>query len=100
MGQLKVQSGTHEGNCHSEDWKLLEGEGARENTYKVTFESAFTELPAVQVAPIGMEVFNTDNTRYSINVDEVTKSDFTLRFKTWGKTKIWYIKINWMAVGQ
>ena len=100
MGDMKIQSGIFEGNCHSDDWNLLEGEGARINDYEVKFDTPFDEAPTVHVAPIGLDIFNNDNTRFAISVEGVDKEGFKLRYKTWVKTRIWYIKINWLAIGK
>jgi len=97
---MKIASGEFEGNCHSDDWNLLEGEGARMNEYDVPFGCEFEEPPVVHVAPIGMDIFNNDNARFSITVVSVDKDKFRLRYKTWVKTKIWYLRINWLAIGK
>ena len=100
MSELTIDSGEFEANYKSDDWNLFDGQGGRENSYEIPFNVTFAEPPKMHVAPIGFDVLNDDNTRFSITVTDIQKDKFTVKYKTWCATRIHYIKINWLAYGQ
>jgi hypothetical protein len=100
MNNIKIIQGIHEGNKHGVEWKLFEGSGSRATEYTVPFNFTFKEPPAVQFSIIGMDVMKEGNTRFNIEILEIKKDSFKIRYKTWNDTQIWFIKISWMAIGQ
>ena len=100
MSNVKILQGIHEGNWHGAEWKLYESTGPRLTEYTVPFGYTFKEPPAVHVGIMGMEILKEGNHRYNVQVQEVNKDGFRIMYKTWGDTKVCFIKAAWLAIGQ
>lgn len=76
------------------------GQGERSVYAEIEFPEPFATEPAVH-AGIGMwDVNHNHNIRTDISVTEVTAKGFTVKFSTWGDTRIASVRMDWMAIGE
>lgn len=84
-------------------------------TKRIKFPSSYKQPPFVQLsverldsgAFIEQSSFSHDNrpilhtvTRYDVSAQDVSGSEFTLRFSTWGGNAIYGFRISWIAFGE
>jgi len=87
------------------DWTLsqLEKEDAdlpRTFSYRVQFDTPFSNIPVVQVGLSGFDIDNRDSARISVLTDAITAETFNIVIKTWRNTRIYSAEISWIALGQ
>ncbi|MFM7446404.1 MAG: H-type lectin domain-containing protein [Tabrizicola sp.] len=75
------------------------GNGNRESRFHVTFKTAFTDVPAVQVSISMWDMDHQANSRADITAENITPKGFHIVFKTWGDTKVARVRADWMAIG-
>ncbi|MCC7321498.1 MAG: H-type lectin domain-containing protein [Rubellimicrobium sp.] len=75
------------------------GDGPREVRRAVRFAEPFLRPPAVQVTLTMWDIASGANDRVDVAADEVGCDGFTLRFRTWGDTRIARIRVGWQAIG-
>ena len=107
LGQT-LKMGNFESSVNSEGWTLSSGKGERIHRYIVNFDKAFTATPQVAVMLTGFDASNDDNeggaknatTRVQLFVEQVTKSGFVIKMKTWGDSKLNAVWGSWIANGK
>ncbi|RVV96963.1 hypothetical protein EKE94_16655 [Mesobaculum littorinae] len=81
------------------DGEMWTGAGPREILQDVRFDTPFRDPPVVHVA---VSMWDTDagsNQRGDVTAVDVTAEGYTLRFGTWGDTRIARLRILWTAIG-
>lgn len=73
--------------------------GDRSVEVKFRFKTPFRGAPAVTAHIIGMDSACDSNQRYWLNVRNVGSTGFSLKFNTWGDTKIARVGVSWQAIG-
>lgn len=62
----------------------------------VTFPTAFTDTPVVQASLSRVDV--DGNVKVQVYTESVSKTDFVLKFHTWGNGTVWNLSATWVAV--
>ncbi len=80
--------------------EMWTGEGPRERRVRVKFSEPFRTPPAVMVA---LSLWDTDasvNQRIDLKAERIGRKGFTIRFTTWGDSRIARVHAAWMAIGE
>lgn len=84
---------------YADDGPMWSGNGPRDCAQAVTFAEPFLAPPLVHVA---ISMWDTDggtNQRADLRAEKVTRTGFTLVFRTWGDSRVARIRADWMAIG-
>ena len=98
---IKIQSGEY----FEEFWKVKDhylnncNVGYRPVIKYISFKEQYKTPPQVLVSITGLECDNKSNSRVYISAKDITISGFNLEIATYGKSKIYYIRVNWMSFG-
>ncbi len=84
----------------AEGGEMWTGNGARERKVAVKFSEPFLSPPTVHTGFALWDISNAAGTRVDLATESITKLGFTIRFTTWGDTKIARMRVNWMAIGE
>ena len=103
-----LKKGDFEASVNSEGWNLSAGKGERIHRYVVSFDKAYANTPTVAVMLTGFDASNDDveggaknaSTRVQLFVEQVTKSGFVIKMKTWGESKLNAVWGTWIASGK
>jgi hypothetical protein len=91
-------SGTQAFDGNDPEWTLDEGSGERSFVRRVTFQTAFSNIPLVTPNLTGLDI-SGGSTRFYIGVENLDSTGFDLTVKTWAETKVWAAVVNWLAIG-
>jgi H-type lectin domain len=84
-------------------WTLLdtseEPERSRICRRRVNFERGFLSPPVVQIGITGFDIDHRDNARLDVEIVGVDGDGFSVELRTWWNTRLWSVKLNWIAVG-
>jgi hypothetical protein len=83
-----------------DDGEMWTGTGPREVTKLIPFSEPFAAAPTVHVSPAMWDIEHRTNSRFDLTSEEVTAEGFTVRFRTWGDTRVGRIRVAWLAIGQ
>ncbi|MDP2302634.1 MAG: H-type lectin domain-containing protein [Ignavibacteria bacterium] len=72
--------------------------GERIFTYDVKFKKKLEVVPEIIFAVSSVDASNEDNLRYRIESSLITNEGFLLKIKIWGKSKLYSIAGNWLAL--
>ena len=101
IGQLQVVTGEGALFDHVDEGLPMWSEsGDRSVEVKVRFKTPFLGAPGVIAHIIGMDSACDSNQRYWLNVKNVGSHGFSLKFNTWGDTRIARVGVSWQAIGQ
>lgn len=99
--KIGVDSGmTHLFTDFNDDGEMWTGQGKRACKVDVTFSEAFVKPPTVQIGFSMWDIANGANTRVDLVAEDISTTGFTIKFQTWGDTKIARLRANWMAIGE
>ncbi len=76
------------------------GTGPREARRRVTFDTPFRAVPAIQTVLGMFDMDAATNQRADLTHDSVTTEGFDLIFRTWGDTRVARIRADWTAIGE
>lgn len=99
----KIQSGkldTRERNPQKNTLSTVQGEKKRTAIYKeeISFEPSFETIPEVRVSLSLIDADTPDqNLRIDAFPDNIEKDGFTLKIKTWNRSKIFDCRAEWVA---
>ena len=82
-----------------ENLKLQKGEGERSITESITFNKAFKQVPVVKVSLSGIDTGDDRPTRIDVRAENVTTEGCDIVMGTWGNSHIYFLKVNWTAIG-
>jgi len=77
---------------------LSSGKGDRSFKKDITFKPSFSERPKVYTAIAALNSACDEMTRVDVKVDNKSSSGCTIFVKTWDNSKIYHIKISWIAI--
>lgn len=80
--------------------EMWSGQGPRERRVQVKFANAFVAPPLVHLS---LNMFDADcqhNQRFDLVSEDITTTDFTIIFRTWGDSKIARARASWLAIGE
>lgn len=99
---IKITTGKHMGSKNHPQWRLLQGSGARSTDYFIPYGNgvAYIKKPFIQVAIIAFDILKGTNHRIVVDVVDLRKDGFIVRYRTWADTKIWSAGISWMVIGK
>ena len=84
-------------------WTLLERaddpQSARTFRTRVSFERGFGATPVVHVGITGFDMDNGDNARLEVNVTSVDVDGFGVELSTWWNSRLWSVRLSWLAIG-
>lgn len=80
--------------------EMWAGNGERARKVVVAFSEPFVKPPTVQIGFSMWDIANGANTRVDLVAEGITETEFTIKFQTWGDTKIARLRANWMAIGE
>lgn len=84
-------------------WTLLERavdpESHRTFTTRVAFDRGFASTPVVHVGITGFDMDHSDNARLEVNIVSVDPEGFGVELRTWWNSRLWSVKLNWLAIG-
>ena len=101
IGQMQIVTGEGALFDHVDEGLPMWSEsGDRCVEVKVRFKTPFRGAPEVTAHIIGMDSACDSNQRYWLNVRNVGSNSFSLKFNTWGDTKIARVGVSWQAIGQ
>ncbi|MEE9452932.1 MAG: H-type lectin domain-containing protein [Paracoccaceae bacterium] len=84
----------------AEGGEMWTGSDARECKVAVEFSEPFLSPPTVHAGFALWDISNEAGTRVDLATETITEHGFTIRFTTWGDTKIARMRVNWMAIGE
>lgn len=76
------------------------GHGPREAHRSVTFATPFLAPPHVLLGVSLWDADCTTNLRADLQAVDVTAEGFTIRFRTWGDTRLARLRADWTAMGE
>lgn len=82
------------------DGVMWAGDGPREMRKKIRFHETFRAAPVVHVSLSMWDMDQRTNPRADIRAEKVTKSGFSILFKTWGDTRVARVRADWLAIGE
>ena len=74
------------------------GNGARTDTYTITFATPLCYTPVVTVGLVGLDQDATVNLRINLDVQNVSSTGFQVVATTWADTHIYGLYFNWLAI--
>jgi len=84
-------------------WTLLDRcgdpESGRTFTTRIPFDRGFGSIPVVHVGISGFDMDNGDNARLEVNVTSVDPEGFGVELRTWWNSRLWSVRLNWLAIG-
>jgi hypothetical protein len=84
-------------------WTLLEHghepERARTFRTRVSFERGFGSPPIVHVGITGFDMDHRDNARLEVSVTSVDVEGFGVELSTWWNSRLWAVRLSWLAIG-
>ncbi|XP_059154682.1 uncharacterized protein LOC131940121 [Physella acuta] len=94
---MRIETGYHYcGNSNEYQWMKS---GRRRSTSRLNFRSGFDSPPTVFISVIHADTTSAwGQTRYYIQVDEVTTKGFILLCETWESSAIYNMGIYWIAL--
>ncbi len=100
---VKMLASTLETGQLAGDWTLAGNgpgeDGLRRYEQSVVFEAPFSRLPVVQVGLIGFDIDNCGSARLGVRVADITPNGFTVVLETWRDTRVYGVKVSWLALG-
>lgn len=71
-------------------------------TVSESFSKEFNTKPEVFFTPLAVDIShgNHGSIRYAFENLEVNEKEFTVDVVTWDNSKIWNLKIKWLAIGK
>lgn len=81
------------------DGTMWTGDGQREARTHVSFSESFVDAPMVRVWLTMFDVSNGTNVRMDVQAEDVTKTGFSIVFRTWADTRIARVRVGWQAIG-
>ena len=94
----RVKSGSVGGSIESPGWRLYDGNGLRENRFRVDFNPDLTDRPEVIVALSGVDLIHGNNHRLTVHAENISKEGFEVVFRTWADTRVYSATASWLAV--
>ncbi|KAK6347976.1 hypothetical protein TWF718_005796 [Orbilia javanica] len=79
---------------------MSEYEPPTEVITRITFSKRYTSVPMVMASIFFMDVDKESNFRLNVEVQSVDVEGFQLRLSTWDDTKIYSVKVQWVAFGK
>ena len=102
--QIKIQSGTHHEEFWKQDnqynWINTTDKGFRNVKIYINFKESYKKPPHVLVSLAGLDCEYSKNTRVYVSALDISICGFNLEMATFGDSKIYYVKANWVAYGQ
>ena len=83
----------------SEDPTLDGASGPRHYLKQITFGGRYKKKPTVVTSVAGWDIYNSANSRVSVEVEGVDEYGCTIHLHTWADTKIWSLTVAWVAYG-
>jgi len=81
------------------DGPMWTGDGPRSHVTDLRFSEPFRTSPSVHVSFAMWDMDGAPNQRAELAAEDVTAEGFTIRFSTWGDSRVARIAVNWMAIG-
>ncbi len=78
---------------------LNKGEGERLITEKITFNKVFKKAPVVKASLSGIDPGDQFPARIDVRAENVTTEGCDIVMGTWGNSTIYFLKVNWTAIG-
>lgn len=91
-----VDTGTVNHSTNELEWNLFSGTGIRSNSYHISFNKNFSTPPTVS---LGMNIIDSDSSKFTIAANNITTTGFDLSFSTWNAWKVASLGASWFAVG-
>ena len=102
--KIKIQSGYHQEEFWKEDnqyhWINTSNQGFRTVKIYITFKEQYKNPPHVLVSLSGLDCENKTNARVYLTALDISPCGFNLEIATYGDSKIYYVKANWVAYGE
>ena len=83
-----------------DDGEMWTGSGERERLIPVSFSQAFAVPPSVQCSMSLLDLATGPSIRADVTPNDITETGFTIRFRTWGDSRVARIRVAWMAIGE
>lgn len=87
----------------TEGWTLAEPvtdpDTARSFVVQVTFDTAFSSPPVVQLGLSGFDLDQRESGRLSLKAGSITRFGFQAVVSTWSTTRVHAVEFNWLAIG-
>lgn len=100
-GDLQSISATGELFNHFDgNQKMWSEEGDRSLVRRFVFRDPFILRPVICFGIIGIDSDQGRNLRYSAFSEDITPDAFSIKFATWGDTRIARVSVSWQATGQ
>jgi hypothetical protein len=81
-----------------EEIDIMDGEGDRSITEQITFKEKLDSVPTVFTSLSGLNSVAKHNTGIELIVENVTSTGCDIIMKTWGSSKIPFVKVSWIAL--
>ena len=65
----------------------------------ISFKEKYKTTPQVLVSLTGVDCDNKFNTRIYISAKDINICGFNLEIATYGDSKVYYAKVNWISFG-
>ncbi|MCH2167738.1 MAG: H-type lectin domain-containing protein [Oceanicola sp.] len=75
-------------------------EGARMVRQEVTFAETYRKAPQVMVSLSMFDMDSATNKRADLQAESISRTGFTIAFKTWGDTRVARARVDWMSIGE
>lgn len=82
-----------------DDGPMWTGTGPREARREIVFDTAFRDIPVVQIGLTMWDIADQGNQRVDVWAEDVTAERFTIVFATWGDTRVARVRVGWLAIG-
>jgi hypothetical protein len=63
----------------------------------VQFPKSFDKTPSVSVSLAGLDIDNKFNARVLTSAENITTTGFVMSYHSWADTKIYRVKLSWVA---
>ncbi|BFZ17728.1 hypothetical protein BsWGS_20767 [Bradybaena similaris] len=73
-------------------------EAGKRSSRNVQFPTEFSETPLLVLSVTYLDCDHRYNLRFQAQVENVTRSGFSAMCYTWADTRIWEMKISWLAI--
>lgn len=79
------------------DWNLLGTSGVRTWATNITFPSAFSTTPSVQVMMAGFNILDSYPHKFNLGVANVSTTGFQLQINTWDDAQVAGVTVVWIG---
>jgi hypothetical protein len=98
---MSFLAGTEKLGFRHEGWVLDQApaDGDRFFRARVVFSRPFRNAPLVHLGVSGFDISNQDAARLRASAMNITPEGFEVVLTTWFDTRLWWVDVNWLAIG-